>query len=658
MNTLPIEKVIEDENLNSVSNVFYGSKYISNNTTSDGKLATSHNKISDKCSVFDYSSSGLIDENDPNYDYYKKSQFYQENNPSNKLNAFLWYYSTGRLDNATLNDTSITSNSNVMSQMKNMGCQILKDKAVKVNTDTNTSVCTGNNIFQCGVSDILGKTSIANRGVLIIIFLISSIFFFFGIIGFIKFMYTFLTKYNIKELPKKRLIWNIIGIIIGYVIGSLVLIYSYTNSSNSVETASSDEYVFIPSDQVESFTNGTCSNGDDPLWGCCDDGVTHKIDPLGSNCCVAGSEIPGGTGSETGSETGSGTSSEGSSGKSSETNEETSTCSTSTYGCCEGTSIEKKDESGSNCPGCGNTQYGCCDNSNLAKIDEDGTNCESTDRTVSPTLIWFIVLMLLGLICFILFVVFNKSKLLGKIFFILFMFFSLLALNILSGIIQTSDNTGLTLTKQINLNLNVFSNYNSKNQLSFLLTNMFIFFVLLILALFINSKDNNIFNAIKPISWTMFALSFILMFYSFFIFWYKYPSILIVVSLVLRFVWNNILSILTKVNSSDFVLNMNALLYHYPLGYFAKLAGRNNVDNLFTKQPARNLSKVDIPTGLPWDLPGIKLIKIIILLLAKFIPNMPNFIPDDMEESVKHSTSNVNIFTLIPFLSTFKTWFR
>jgi hypothetical protein len=657
MNTLPIEKVIEDEELNSVSNVFYGSKYMSNNTTSDGKLATSHNQISDKCSVFDYSSSGLIDENDPNYDYYKNSQFYQENNPSNKLNAFLWYYSTGRLDNATLNDTSITSNSNVMNQMKNMGCQILKDKAVKVNTDTNSSVCTGNNIFQCGVSDILGKTSIANRGVLIIIFLISSIFFFFGIIGFIKFMYTFLTKYNIKELSKKWLIWNIVGIIIGYVIGSLVLIYSYTTASNSVETASSDEYVFIPSDQVESFTNGTCSNGDDPLWGCCDDGVTHKIDPLGSNCCVAGSEIPGGTGSETGS----GTSSEGSSGTSSEgssgTNEETSTCSTSTYGCCEGTSIEKTDESGSNCPGCGNTQYGCCDNSNLAKIDEDGTNCESTDGSVSPTLIWFIVLMLLGLICFILFVVFNKSKLLGKIFFILFMFFSLLALNILSGIIQTSDNTGLTLTKQINLNLNVFSNYNSKNQLSLLLTNMFIFFVLLILALFINSKDNNIFNAIKPISWTMFALSFILMFYSFFIFWYKYPSILIVVSLVLRFVWNNILSILTKINQSDFVLNMNALLYHYPLGYFAKLAGRNNVTNLFTGDNARNLSKVDIPTGLPWDLPGIKLIKIIILLLAKFIPNMPNFIPNDMEESVKHSTSNVNIFTLIPFLSTFKNWF-
>lgn len=650
MNTLPIEKVIEDENLNSVSNVFYGSKYMSNNTTSDGNLATSHNKISDKCSVFDYSSSGLIDENDPNYDYYKNSQFYQENNPSNKLNAFLWYYSTGKLDNATLNDTSITSNSNVMNQMKNMGCQILKDKAVKVNTDTNSSVCTGNNIFQCGVSDILGKTSIANRGVLIIIFLISSIFFFFGIIGFIKFMYTFLTEYNIRELPKKRLIWNIIGIIIGYVIGSLVLIYSYTTASNSVETASSDEYVFIPSDQIESFTNGTCSNGDDPLWGCCDDGVTHKIDPLGSNCCAAGSEIPGGTGSE-GSSGGSGTSS------GSETKEETTSCSTSTYGCCEGTNIEKSDESGSNCPGCGNTQYGCCDNSYLAKIDKDGTNCDTTDNSVSPTLIWFIVLMLLGLISFILFVVFNKKKLLGKVFFILFMLFSLLALNILSGIIQTTDNTGLTLTKQINLNLDVFSNYNSKNQLSLLLRNMFIFFILLIVALFINGKDTSVFNVIKPISWTMFALSFVLMFYSFFIFWYKYPSVLIVVSLVLRFVWNNILSILTKVNSSDFVLNINALLYHYPLGYFAKLAGRNNVDNLFTKQPARNLSKVDIPTGLPWDLPGIKLIKIIILLLAKFIPNMPNFIPDDMEESVKHSTSNVNIFTLIPFLSTFKNWF-
>ena len=296
---------------------------------------------------------------------------------------------------------------------------------------------------------------------------------------------------------------------------------------------------------------------------------------------VIGSEIPGGTGSETSSKGSGSSSSETGSETNSGTGEETSTCSTSTYGCCEGTNIEKNDESGSNCPGCGNTQYGCCDNSNLAKIDEDGTNCDTTDGSVSPTLIWFIVLMLLGLICFILFVVFNKNKLLEKIFSFYFMFFSLLALNILSGIIQTSDNTGLTLTKQINLNLNVFSNYNSKNQLSLLLTNMFIFFILLVLALFINSKDNNIFNAIKPISWTMFALSFILMFYSFFIFWYKYPSILIVVSLVLRFVWNNILSILTKVNKSDFVLNMNALLYHYPLGYFAKLGERTNVKNLF-----------------------------------------------------------------------------
>ena len=159
MNRISINPFVD---ISGVSNVFYGTKYTSNSSGAVGELSQSYKNISDKCNKFDYSDDGIISTNDPNYDYYKKSQFYQENNPSNKLNAFLWYYATGRLDNNTKLNSS-DANSKPVTQMKNMACQILQDKAVSIDiSQTSEDTCSGSNIFKCSIPNIFSSNITSN----------------------------------------------------------------------------------------------------------------------------------------------------------------------------------------------------------------------------------------------------------------------------------------------------------------------------------------------------------------------------------------------------------------------------------------------------------------------------------------------------------------
>ena len=109
---------------------------------------------------------------------------------------------------------------------------------------------------------------------------VSSLFFAMGMYAFLGFMIKIFKQFNISTNGDWK-IWNIIAIIIGYVISGYLLISNYSQNSNSSETASTDDYVFIPPDIVEGFE---CLNGDQPEFGCCDDGTKYKIDPVGSNC--------------------------------------------------------------------------------------------------------------------------------------------------------------------------------------------------------------------------------------------------------------------------------------------------------------------------------------------------------------------------------------
>lgn len=79
-------------------------------------------------------------------------------------------------------------------------------------------------------------------------------------------------------------------------------------------------------------------------WGCCDDGVTSRLDQNGSNCPAM----------------------------------VTTSCSGTRFGCCADGITAKAEPTGSNCMadlGCGATEFGCCNDGVTAKTNKEGMNC-------------------------------------------------------------------------------------------------------------------------------------------------------------------------------------------------------------------------------------------------------------------------------------------
>ena len=205
--------------------------------------------------------------------------------------------------------------------------------------------------------------------------------------------------------------------------------------------------------------------------------------------------------------------------------------------------------------------------------------------------------------------------------------------------------------------MNVFSGFSGKSEGILFAPSILIFVGLIALSLFLENLNSIITNIFKPISWSMLGLSFVVMFFSIYYIWYSYPVIFGILIFGLRFLWNTILTLTMKVKSdNDFVLNMNALLYEYPLQYIANMkSGRGGTRNIFTKKlyGPEDIDKVDLPTGLPWDIPGVKLIKVILLALAQTgVLNVPDLHMevDDIGKSITYPSSNINVFSWIPFL--------
>lgn len=598
MNKLPIERVITDNDLSSVSNVFYGSGYMDKNNVSNNNLATSHNSIQSQCSNVDTSTDGLIDTSDPDYEYYKKSQFYQSDNPSNKLNAFLWYYSTGRLDNAKKYQDV---NTNVMNQMKNISCQILKEKTMKVNTDTSTSSTCSSNVYSCTIWDTIKSFANPQDWLVIGSGAVSTVFFAMGMFAFLGFMIKYFKKFDISVNIGWK-VWNIIGIIIGFVISGYLLISNYSQNSNSSDTASTDDYVFIPPDTVQGFAYLQ---------------VTNPVNNSG----------------------------------------EDNDCSNSQYGCCNGISIAKSDTNGSNCPGCGNTSFGCCSDNKTAKIDKDGTNCSTStigyDDFGVSSIIWFIVCMIIGMIFFILFNFFilnnSLNNFLANLFFILFFASVGIGINILSNILNIGTSSNLVVKKEINNNLSVNSGVTEANTNKFNYVSIGIFILLFVLTIYFKSKISDKSKLAKifyPIILSIFSVSFVSFGFALTRIWYKLPLVFLGFTIGLRFFWNTILSSLTFTTNrfpvpdkiKKFIIHLNALLYNYPVEYFKKIIyGKNN---------SFELQKLDLPSGLPWDLPGVKLIKLLILgymYLSKNDKEELIHYPKSLSNAVKSLASNLSI---------------
>ena len=143
----------------------------------------------------------------------------------------------------------------------------------------------------------------------------------------------------------------------------------------------------------------------------------------------------------------------------------------------------------------------------------------------------------------------------------------------------------------------------------------------------------------------MFSVSSVVFAFSLTNFWYKSPLPFLGLTIGLRFLWNNILSLmmnrLKETNEKDFVLNLNALLYNYPLDYFKKLSGNKS----------SNPGAPQLPSGLPWDLPGFKLIKTILYFIGKKTDSLKEIgliLPETVEKGIKYPSSNLSVFSF-PF---------
>ena len=146
----------------------------------------------------------------------------------------------------------------------------------------------------------------------------------------------------------------------------------------------------------------------------------------------------------------------------------------------------------------------------------------------------------------------------------------------------------------------------------------------------------------------MFSVSSVVFAFSLTNFWYKSPLPFLGLTIGLRFLWNNILSLMMsgleeikESNKKDFILDLNALLYNYPLKYFEKLSGNKS----------SNPGAPQLPSGLPWDLPGFKLIKIILYFIGKKTDSLKEFgliSPETVEKGIKYPSSNLSVFSF-PF---------
>lgn len=121
----------------------------------------------------------------------------------------------------------------------------------------------------------------------------------------------------------------------------LALIIAITIHLRPVSFVKKEIPLLINGRESGPFWIGGCAGS---RWGCCDDGVTSRLDQEGSNCP---SIVTGG-------------------------------CAGTKFGCCPDGKTAKADQSGSNCfsdMGCGSTEFGCCPDSITAKSNKEGLNC-------------------------------------------------------------------------------------------------------------------------------------------------------------------------------------------------------------------------------------------------------------------------------------------
>lgn len=709
-----IERIVNDETPNfQIRNFYYDSSdltmrngnYIPN-TTDDEKTNTStmHASIANNCSnLLDSEDqiTGLINENDSDYQLYKNSDLYKKS-PENvrNLNAFIWYYSTNRLNNnSTVKangynkyDSFKTDNPNLDQQIKNLSCQVLSNKAVytELNDESDLfpglasilSVVNVDNIDTITThKDGTGNKLVGyNKIICWIVIIISLYFTIVGSISLMRYIYkftgvnTFMTKTSITSY--------IIGIIVSVIL-MYFLLNIYTTVNTSIFDTNENKYMFVspPNNNLETFTCETDSNIGGCIstrYGCCPDGVTAKSspdDPCTDTPCPPASEetvpciIPESWNYQEEEEC-----------KKAETGEETGETSEETNKPIDNYNCEK-------------TLYGCCPNGVDAKFNEPGTNCDDLTRPSMPS--WMVLIFM----CFVIALLFiaigltnklAKGKVKTVIVFVLYLMLITSYIYVLYNATNTANNVSnsVSLERDANscYNINYVTNASGLGiQYAWILGSVIVFVVLFLLFKLKANQGSSVGSGLGFIL-PLLMLGLTSMLFMGVYLWSKYPGPLLGLIFMFRWVFVLICNIIYKAcygkkfmnpeSSGSFIVNLMAFLYDAPIEYFQELFNPKgqlyrpvyyenilspddryvNPKNLIDFSEGKGLT---IPSGMPWEFPGIKIIKLLTLLFYTKIcknkdgqPDLSSLIPtiDEYKERVM-SNVGTNASTFSPFVN-------
>lgn len=363
---------------------------------------------------------------------------------------------------------------------------------------------------------------------------------------------------------------------------------------------------------------------------------------------------------------------------------------------------------------CKNTRFGCCENSKNAKLDASGTNCSTIKHYPG----YIVLSCLIGLVFGISYLMLNitNRKYTSVILFMICVMCIFGILFISFNYIKITEK-GINITKNTNTCNNLVK-YDSIDSWMTVEYSVIIYCVSLLIMILvgigylftkktifknIKNKSNSLLSIGSVLCSIIVFLSAIAMIFSSFMFAFSNNNTLqsliyLIVIFVIRFLYLFIMKIITNsnININNKYINLLSVIYHAPIEHIYKIIKNmdngmhGNIFNLLKSNFSDNkgiesinkteiisnntnasakknrntkfLEHIELPSGMPWDAPGVKLFKIITFLVyfgffgdyivenrtnknSNYLKFGMNYIPSILKKSNEYFSSNSQIFT-------------
>ena len=317
---------------------------------------------------------------------------------------------------------------------------------------------------------------------------------------------------------------------------------------------------------------------------------------------------------------------------------------------------------------CSNTLYGCCDDGVTTAMDEKKTNCDNNDNVLSYGVIVTLLLIILYPLLYI--SITTRSVIMYIFSFAIVAILFLLILNIIPLRKETikfihDENTTCSTAYTNNNNFQSISLiYPMLILVSFLLyTICGIVFRKSILNNIINNNSFSRYSIISYITALLVIISAILYLIIMSYYIIIYPIIYIILYAIIRYVKIFILKIIfiNDTKKNDFIekkidfkkLSFYATIYSHPIEYIYYIFKNNKVE--FDLEPKleykykkyrKLFQNTELPSGLPWNILGLDIIKSLINLATSNQTEKSFYVPELEDFEFKQFSSNSHLFTM------------